>query len=147
MEDIGWEFNLTDMMQKKLLKNGRYLGIFFLIFLFGFMFSCSKEDVEPVYQGKWVLERAEPQLDESYFESYIYIKVDKSFELYDSSKDLLVFGKPEQFSLSGIKLELTDPETNKKYRFTILSRKGDILLLRTSIFGPETELTMHKVSD
>lgn len=111
------------------------------------MFSCSKDDAEPVYQGKWVLKKAEPQLDISYFESYIYMKFDKSFELYDSSKDLLVFGNPEHFSLTGIKLELTDPETNKKYRFTILSRKQDILLLRTSIFGPETELTMRKISD
>ena len=147
MEDNGWEFSLIDMMQNNLLKNGQYLSIFTIILLFGFMFSCSKDDEEPVYQGKWVLEKAEPQLDTSYFESYIYIKVDKSFELYDSSKDLLVFGQPEHFLLSGIELELTDPETNKKYCFTILSRKQDILRLNTSIFGPETVLTMRKVSD
>lgn len=135
------------MMQRNLLINGRYIGVFFFIFSFGVMLSCSKEDEEPVYQGKWVLEESEPQLDSSYSESYIYIKVDKSFELYDSSQDLLVFGQPEHFSLSGIELDLTDPETNKKYHFTILSRKGDILRLGTSIFGPETVLTMRKISD
>jgi len=132
-------------MERYLLKITRHAGIFLL--LFGLMLSCSKDDKEPVYQGKWVLEEAEPQLDASYFESYIYIKVDKSFELFDSSQDLLVIGKPEHFSLNGIKLELTDPETNEKYLFTILSRKQDILRLRTLIFGPETELTMHRVSD
>lgn len=132
-------------MERYLLKITRHAGIF--LFLWGLMLSCSKDDKEPVYEGKWVLEQAEPQLDASYFKSYIYIKVDKSFELFDSSKDLLVIGKPEHFSLNGIKLELTDPETNKKYLFTILSRKQDILRLRTLIFGPETELTMHRVSD
>lgn len=135
------------MMQRNLLINKRYIGVFFLMLPFWLILSCSKDDEEPVYQGKWVLEQAEPQLDTSYFESYIYIKYDKSFELYDSSKDLLVFGQPEHFSLSGIELDLTDPETNKKYHFTILSRKGDILRLGTSIFGPETVLTMKKVSD
>ncbi len=135
------------MMQRNLLINKRYIGVFSLVLLFGFMLSCSKEDEEPVYQGKWVLEQSEPQLDASYFESYIYIKYDKSFELYDSSQDLLVYGEPEHFSLSGIDLELTDPETNKRYYFKILSRKADILRLSTSIFGPETVLTMRKVSD
>jgi hypothetical protein len=134
-------------MERYLQKITRLTGIFFLILLLGFMLSCSKDDKEPVYEGKWVLEKTEPQLDNSYFKSYIHIKADKSFELYDSSKNLLVIGKPEHFSLNGIRLELTDPETNKKYLFTILSRKQDILRLRTLIFGPETELTMHKVSD
>jgi hypothetical protein len=123
------------------------ITITFLLIFLGFIISCSKDDGEPVYEGKWVLEKAEPQLDTDYFKSYIYIRADKSFELYDSSKDLLIIGRPEYFSLTGIKLELTDPETNKKYLFTILSRKQDVLLLRTVIFGPETELTMRKVSD
>ena len=135
------------MMQRNLFINGRFIGVFFFILPFWFILSCSKEDEEPIYQGKWLLEQAEPQLDASYFESYIYIKYDKSFELYDSSQDLMVYGEPEQLSLSGIDLELTDPETNKKYYFKILSRKGDILRLSTSIFGPETVLTMRKVSD
>lgn len=134
-------------MKRNLLFIKRNIGAFFLMLLFGLILSCSKDDEEPVYQGKWVLEESEPQLDSSYSESYIYIKVDKSFELFDSSQDLLVFGQPEHFSLSGIELDLTDPETNKKYHFTILSRKGNILKLGTSIFGPETVLTMRKVSD
>ena len=134
-------------MERTMLKIKWYTGLSLLIFLLGFMFSCSKEEEEPIYEGKWVLENSEPQLDSSYFESYIYIKADKSFELYDSSKDLLVIGKPEHFSLENIKLVLTDPETNKRYLFTILSRKQDILLLRTSIFELETELTLRRVSD
>lgn len=129
------------------LKNQRLRSIWLLVMLFLVAFACSKEDEESGYQGKWLFEKASPELDVSYSGSYIYIKIDKSFELFDSSKDMLIIGKPEYFHLNGIKLELTDPDTKEKYLFTILSRKQDILVLRTSIFGPETEITMRKISE
>lgn len=128
-------------------KNQRLKSVWLLTMLFLVAFSCSKEDEEPGYQGKWLFEKAVPELDVSYSGSYIYIKFDKSFEFFDSSKNMLIIGKPEHFHLSGIKLELTDPDTKEKYFFTILSRKQDILVLRTSVFGRETEITMRKVSE
>ena len=112
-----------------------------------FLFSCEQREEEPVYLGKWMLEKAEPQIDDSYFQSYIYIKEDKSFELYDSSRELLVTGRPEHLSMEGFTLTLTDPASGEKYLFTIISQKGDILILRTSVFGSETILTLHKTSN
>ena len=112
-----------------------------------FLFSCDRHEEEPVYLGKWILEKAEPRIDDSYFQSYIHIKEDKSFELYDSSRELLITGRPEHFSMKGFKLTLTDPASGERYLFTIISRKEDILILRTSVFGSETTLTMHKISN
>ncbi|MCB5251912.1 MAG: hypothetical protein M0P69_11605 [Bacteroidales bacterium] len=121
--------------------------LFFFVLVIPYLFcSCAKEE-EPVYLGKWVLEKAEPRIDSSYFQSYIHIKADKSFELYDSSQELLVTGQPEHFSMKGLKLALTNPSTGEVYLFTIISRKQDILVLRTSVFGSETTLTLHKISN
>lgn len=112
-----------------------------------FLFSCEQREEEPIYLGKWMLEKSEPQIDDSYFQSYIHIREDKSFEFYDSSRELLVTGRPEHFSIKGLKLTLTDPASGEKYLFTVVSRKGDILILRTSVLGGETTLTMRKISN
>ena len=120
---------------------------FSIVALLCLLFSCDQQKAEPVYLGKWILEKAEPRIDDSYFQSYIHIKEDKSFELYDSSRELLITGRPEHFSVKGFKLTLTDPASGERYLFTIISRKEDILILRTSVFGSETTLTMHKISN
>ena len=120
---------------------------FSIVALLCLLFSCDQQKAEPVYLGKWILEKAEPRIDDSYFQSYIHIKEDKSFELYDSSRELLITGRPEHFSMKGFKLTLTDPASGERYLFTIISRKEDILILRTSVFGSETTLTMHKISN
>ncbi len=120
---------------------------FSIVALLCLLFSCDQQKAEPVYLGKWMLEKAEPRIDDSYFQSYIHIKEDKSFELYDSSRELLITGRPEHFSVKGFKLTLTDPVSGERYLFTIISRKEDILILRTSVFGSETTLTMHKISN
>lgn len=110
-----------------------------------FLFSCEKKEEVFVYQGKWLLEKTEPQIDDSYFRSYIHIKADKSFEFYDSSLEQTVMGRPEHFSMKGLNLTLTDPTTGDRYLFAVISKKGDILVLRTSVFGGETTLTMRKI--
>lgn len=120
---------------------------FSIVALLCLLFSCDQQKAEPVYLGKWMLEKAEPRIDDSYFQSYIHIKEDKSFELYDSSRELLITGRPEHFSVKGFKLTLTDPASGERYLFTIISRKEDMLILRTSVFGNETTLTMHKISN
>jgi hypothetical protein len=123
------------------------LYLFMLVLIMNSCSGDSNEQEEPVYQGKWMLEKAEPALDESYMNSYIDIRADRSFELYDSSQDLLIAGGPEHFSLAGLRLCLTDPATDEQYLFTVLSRKQDVLILETAIFGPVTKITLRKVSD
>lgn len=110
------------------------------------LFSCEKQEAELVYVGKWMLEKAEPEIDASYFGSYIHIKEDKSFELYDSSQGLLIKGRPEHFAMKGMNITLTDPAGGEAYLFTVVSRKGEILVLRTVVFGGETLLTMIRIN-
>lgn len=104
---------------------------------------CNKEE-EPSYIGKWVVNRMEPDLGESYLGSYIHIKPDKSFTLYDNNNGRLVRGMPEDFMLRELNLTLTDPEDGEKYLFKILGLKDEKLTLRTSIWGDEVTLYLIK---
>ena len=105
---------------------------------------CCSEEEEPSYIGKWVLNRMEPSLGESYLGSYIHIKADKSFILYDNNNGRLVRGMPEHFMLRELKLTLTDPEDGEKYFFIILGLKDEKLTLRTAIWGDEVVLYLIK---
>lgn len=107
--------------------------------------ACEKEEKEPVYQGKWLFESAEPAVDEAYNGSYINIQPDRSFEIYDNSRALLIQGGSEHFNLSGKVLKLTDPETGEVYKFNVISRKQDKLTLSTTLMGVETRIVMRKV--
>lgn len=109
-----------------------------------YCFGCDKEEKEPIYQGKWVFENAEPPIDPSYEGSYIYIRPDRSFELLDNSRSLLIQGDSSHFNLSGNILRLTDTETDEIYIFYIMSRKQDILILKTTLSGIETLITLRK---
>lgn len=115
------------------------------IWCFLLCIACEKEEKEPVYQGKWLFESATPAIDESYNGSYIDIQADRTFEIYDSSRALLIQGSPEHFNLSGKTLKLTDPETNEVYKFTIINRKQDKLTLTTILLGIDTQIVMRKV--
>lgn len=86
----------------------------------------------------------EPDLGESYLGSYIHIKPDKSFTLYDNNNGRLVRGMPEDFMLRELNLTLTDPEDGEKYLFKILGLKDEKLTLRTSIWGDEVTLYLIK---
>lgn len=107
--------------------------------------SCEKEEKDPIYQGKWVFESAVPAIDKNYNSSYIHIYADRSFELFDSSRELLIHGTPSHFNLSRNTLRLIDPETDEIYTFYIQSRKQDLLVLKTTISDIETKITLRKI--
>ena len=50
----------------------------FLIMLVTFIdISCERDkDEESYFIGKWTIQKAEPPIDEIYYQSYIYIKKD-----------------------------------------------------------------------
>lgn len=119
----------------------------FLIMLVTFIdISCERDkDEESYFIGKWTIQKAEPPIDEIYYQSYIYIKKDWSFEFYDSSRDQLIAGLPEHLSMKGNNLILTDPLTGEKLLFVIVSLRQEALILRTSVFNDETLLYLNKV--
>lgn len=103
--------------------------------------SCEKNGSEdPVYDGKWVYESSTPEIDQSYFQSYIEIFQDRTFVIYDSSRSLTIEGGENKVTPNG--LTITDPETNTTYTFKLLGKKDNKLTLRTAFFGPQTTLTL-----
>jgi hypothetical protein len=103
--------------------------------------SCSKEQPDEFnFDGKWIYESSNPEIDQSYHNSYIEINSDKTFVIYDSSRSLLIDGGEEKISSSG--LTVTDPQTNETYRFSLKGIENNRMTIETSFFEKNTTIIL-----
>ncbi|MFA5714010.1 MAG: hypothetical protein WC960_07565 [Bacteroidales bacterium] len=106
------------------------------------LFSCKKEESDPAYIGKWLFIASTPQAQVDYTGSFIEIFQDKSFQIWDSSRQIMVDGGESRVSPSG--LSVLDSDSGMLFTFRMVGLRRDIMTLKGSIEQQEYTITLSR---
>lgn len=114
-----------------------------LIVLIGFaLLSCKKDESEPFYIGKWLFSSSIPESEIDYSGSYIEIFPDSSFQIWDSSRQVMVDGGENRVSAMG--LSAIDPETGIEYSFRMVGLMNNIMTLKGRVGQEEYTIELRR---
>lgn len=120
------------------------LSAFFAAFI---ITSCVDEHV-PSYAGKWVYLDSEPDLGETYKESYVTVTDKFDYIFYDAPSGTTVRGSREDFTHKGFTITLTPDEKYGSQSYVAYLRylKNNLMVVETSsVNGTATTIRFHRL--